>query len=145
VEPELTFSVTSKTSQVLVLDAGHIAIDSELADKQRVQDVYAKRGRQYSDDDYKQLEDLMYDRMLISLDSTQLLLSDELDAAMAALDGTSKGDGGGGGLHVVERINMSFTVQNAIVNAPTLTSFKIAGNLPELQVNFSDRKYRELR
>ena len=44
-------------------------------------------------------------------------------------------------LHVLERINMSFTVQNAIVNAPNLTRFKIAGDLPELQVNFSDTKY----
>lgn len=57
---------------MLVLDAGHIAIDSELADKDRVKDVQAKRGRQYNDEDYKQLEDLMYDRMLISLDSTQV-------------------------------------------------------------------------
>ena len=103
--------------------------------------MQAKRGRQYSDDDYKQLEDLMYDRMLISLDSTQLLMSDDVDEAMSALDGHSHG--AGGDLHVVERINMSFTVQNAIVNAPTLTKFKIAGNLPELQVNFSDRKYRK--
>ena len=47
-------------------------------------------------------------------------------------------------LHIVERINMSFTVQNAIVNAPNLTRFKVAGELPELQVNFSDRKYKTL-
>ena len=46
-------------------------------------------------------------------------------------------------LHILERINLSFTVQNAIVNAPNLTRFKIAGDLPELQVNFSDRKYSE--
>ena len=44
-------------------------------------------------------------------------------------------------LHILERINMSFTVQNAIVNAPNITRFKIAGDLPDLQVNFSDRKY----
>lgn len=62
---------------------------------------------------------------------------------MKALDAHSHTDDTGGDLHLVERINMSFTVQNAIVNAPTLTKFKIAGNLPELQVNFSDRKYRE--
>lgn len=47
-------------------------------------------------------------------------------------------------LHILERINMSFTVQNAIVNAPNITRFKIAGDLPELQVNFSDKKYSKL-
>ena len=46
-------------------------------------------------------------------------------------------------LHILERINMSFSVQNAIINAPNLTRFKIAGDLPELQVNFSDTKYSE--
>jgi vacuolar protein sorting-associated protein 13A/C len=44
-------------------------------------------------------------------------------------------------LHILERINMNFSVHNAIVNTSTLTRFKIAGVLPELQVNFSDRKY----
>lgn len=48
-------------------------------------------------------------------------------------------------LHILERINMSFTVQNAIVNAPNITRFKIAGDLPELQVNFSDKKYSKLQ
>lgn len=44
-------------------------------------------------------------------------------------------------LHILERINMSFSVQNAILDVPNLTRFKIAGDLPELQVNFSDKKY----
>ena len=46
-------------------------------------------------------------------------------------------------LHILERINMSFSIQLAIINAPNLTRFKIAGDLPELQLNFSDRKYSQ--
>lgn len=65
-------SVTQKNSQVLILDAGHIAVDSKLADQEQLNEVQAKRGRQYSDDDYKQLEELMYDRVLLKLDSTQV-------------------------------------------------------------------------
>lgn len=133
--------VTTKKSQVLVLDAGHIAVDSKPADKDAVQDVQNKRGQQYSDDDYKRLENLMYDRMSLTLDSTQLLMGDDIDECMKAIDSPSDGDKD---LHIVERINMSFAVQNAIVNTPTLTKFKIAGDLPELQVNFSDRKYHTL-
>ena len=44
-------------------------------------------------------------------------------------------------LHILEKINLSFSVQLAITNAPNLTRFKVAGDLPELQVNFSDKKY----
>lgn len=70
----IPMDVTSAKSQVLILDAGHIAVDSKLADQDLVKDVQSKRGQQYSDKDYKQLEDLMYDRMLLSLDSTQVSL-----------------------------------------------------------------------
>jgi len=47
-------------------------------------------------------------------------------------------------LHILEKINLSFSVQLAITNAPNLTRFKVAGDLPELQVNFSDKKYSKL-
>lgn len=69
-------------------------------------------------------------------------MGDDIDACLAALNHTGHVEGAD--LHIVERINMTFTVQNAIVNAPTLTKFKISGELPELQVNFSDRKYQSL-
>ena len=65
-------SVTRKDSQALVLDAGHIAVVSRLADKDEIKEVQSKRGKQYSQDDYKQLEDLMYDRLSLRLESTQV-------------------------------------------------------------------------
>jgi vacuolar protein sorting-associated protein 13A/C len=54
------------------LDAGHIAVESKLADKDQLKEVQSKRGRQYSDDDFKQLEDLMYDKLSLRLESTQV-------------------------------------------------------------------------
>ncbi len=65
----------------------------------------------------------------------------DVDACMRALD--HEHSSGKTELHILERINMSFSVQNAIVNAPNLTRFKIAGDLPDLQVNFSNRRYSE--
>jgi len=44
-------------------------------------------------------------------------------------------------LHILEKINLSFSVQRAITDAPNLTKLRITGDLPELQVNFSDKKY----
>jgi len=55
-----------------VLDAGHIAVESKLADKDKLKEVQSKRGRQYSDDDFRQLEDLMYDKLSLQLESTQV-------------------------------------------------------------------------
>lgn len=64
--------MTEKDCQALVLDAGHIAVESKLADQDQVKEVQSKRGKQYSNDDYKQLEDLMYDRLSLRLESTQV-------------------------------------------------------------------------
>lgn len=55
-----------------MLDAGHIAVESKLADQDQLKEVQSKRGRQYSDEDFRQLEDLMYDKMSLRLESTQV-------------------------------------------------------------------------
>jgi vacuolar protein sorting-associated protein 13A/C len=55
-----------------VLDAGHIAIESELADSDQLKEVRSKRGQQYNDEDYRQLEGLMYDKMSLRLEATQV-------------------------------------------------------------------------
>lgn len=69
-------------------------------------------------------------------------MGDDVEACMKALEDTHGSSSYE--FHILERIGMSFTVQNAIVNAPNLTRFKVDGELPELHVNFSDRKYQAL-
>lgn len=66
------YSVTTRNCKHLIVDAGHIAIESELADKEKIRAVHLKRSQQYSDEDYKQLEALMYDKMSLKLKSAQV-------------------------------------------------------------------------
>lgn len=48
-------------------------------------------------------------------------------------------------LHLLERINIDLQIDKSIVPAAVnLAQFKISGNLPSLQVNFSDMKYKSL-
>ena len=47
-------------------------MESKLVDKEQLKDVQKKRGRQYSDEDFRQLEDLMYDELSLRLESTQV-------------------------------------------------------------------------
>lgn len=68
------------------------------------------------------------------------MLGDELQACRDALtsDGTDS-------LHLLERINIDLQVQNSIVpSAVNLSRFKVSGNLPTLQLNFSDTKYKTI-
>lgn len=85
-------SVSEKSCRHLVLDAGHIAVVSALANKDELREIQSKRGRQYSEDDFKQLEDLMYDRFSLRLEDTQVRLSAANDFSdKVAFDGRRSG------------------------------------------------------
>ncbi|KAG8694260.1 hypothetical protein FRC09_009967, partial [Ceratobasidium sp. 395] len=107
-----------------------------------MREIDAKRKRQYTDDDYSQLESLMYDRFSVKLHAAQLLLGNDLETALAGLN-HSQDDAQQ--LHLLERINLDFAVQNTIVpDAVNLAKLKVSGKLPELKVNLSNQKYKGL-
>lgn len=134
-------SVTKKESLCMILDAGHISVQSELIDKDTLNDVQSKQKQQYTEEDYRRLEQLMYDKFLVKLQSTQLLLGPSIDETKKQLDenNTSRH------LHIVDRINIDFTVETCIVpKASGLTKFRIGGHLPVLHASISDSKYKNL-
>ncbi|PLW57557.1 hypothetical protein PCANC_01138, partial [Puccinia coronata f. sp. avenae] len=130
--------VTRYDCHHIILDVGHISVSSNLLSKERLETIKAKQNRQYTNDDYVQLESMMYDQFHVELTDTQLLLDKSFEKCLVALDEPK----GHEEAHLIERITMSFNVFNCMVdNAPNLTRFKVQGDLPELRVNFSDRKY----
>lgn len=150
--------ITTPNCKHLVIDAGHISIESDLVDKSAVQWVQLKRNQQYNDEDYRQLESLMYDKLTLRLEDAQVtfffqlverklngmcfqfVLGDSLFACLDALSSTSNDS-----LHLLERINIHLDIHQSIVpTAVNLARFKIAGNLPSLHVNISDSKYKAL-
>jgi vacuolar protein sorting-associated protein 13A/C len=69
-----------------------------------------------------------------------LLLGNDLEVVLAGLD---RDHTGAQELHLLERINLDFAVQNTIVpDALNLAKFKVSGKLPELKVNLSNQKYK---
>jgi len=155
----LLCSVTTHQCSHLVIDAGHIAVESDLADKGALREIQAKRNKPYAEDDYKRLESLMYDKMSLKLQAAQVsvhieykansnasnfgvqfVLGNDLQACRDALI-SEKSDT----LHLLERINLNLRVHNSIVpSVLSLARFKISGKLPSLQVNVSDAKYKAL-
>lgn len=69
----IIYSVTTNDCKHLVVDAGHISIESALADKDAIRTIHLKRNQKYNDDDYKYLESLMYDKLLLRLEAAQVL------------------------------------------------------------------------
>ncbi|KAF5314046.1 hypothetical protein D9611_006808 [Ephemerocybe angulata] len=132
--------ITTKECSHLILDAGHISIESDLADKTAVHSIYQKRNQQYDEEDYRRLESLMYDKMSLKLQDAQFVIGRNLQGCLDALTGPSEDN-----LHLLERINISFQIQKSIVpTAVNLAQIKVAGTLPSLQMNLSDAKYHSL-
>lgn len=134
-------SITSKSTICLILDAGHISVNSELVDKNTLKEVQSKQRQSYTDEDYKRLESLMYDKFLVKLSSTQLLIGPGIEETKAQL---SKRDDSKS-MHVVEKINIDLIVELSIIpKAPNLAKVRISGNLPVLHASVSDKKYKSL-
>ncbi|KAF9888012.1 hypothetical protein FE257_009402 [Aspergillus nanangensis] len=134
-------SITQESSLCLILDAGHVSVNSELVDRQTMRDLQAKQKRQYDEGDYKELEHLLYDRFLLKLDSTQVLIGPGIEITKSQLssDVASKN------LHIIDRINVDFVLELCIVPKVTeLTRTRISGHLPELHASISDKKYKGL-
>lgn len=69
--------MTSKNCQHIVLDAGHISVESDLADQKAVDAVKAKEHQEYEEEDYKRLESLMYDKFHVKLEDAQVGIARE--------------------------------------------------------------------
>jgi len=134
-------TVEAEDSTCLILDAGHIRVSSELVDEQTMKQIQAKQRKSYTDEDFKRLESAMYDKFLVGLTSTQLLIGPSIAETKAQLEERDDKLM----LHVVERINVDFVVEVSILpKAPNLTRVKMSGHLPVLHASVSDAKYKTL-
>lgn len=134
-------SITQESALCMILDAGHVSLKSELVDKETLQDIQSKQKKKYSEKDFQKLEGLMYDKFLLKLDSTQLLLGPGIEATKAQLN--AKDDPHS--LHIIDRINMDFTLETSIIpKSSDLTKTRISGHLPVLHASISDKKYKNL-
>ncbi|KAH6673104.1 putative vacuolar protein sorting-associated protein 13 [Halenospora varia] len=133
--------ITSRQTACLILDAGHISVNSQLVDKDTLKEIQAKQKQTYTDDDYKRLESLMYDKFLVKLSSTQLLIGPSIEDTKAQLEKRDESQS----YHIVEKINIDFIVELSIIpKAPNLAKVRVSGHLPVLHASVSDKKYKSL-
>ena len=134
-------SITEASTLCLIVDAGHVSVTSKLVDKETMKEVQAKQKRQYTEEDYRQLEGLMYDKFLLKLESTQVLIGPGVDETKAELYTDKQTQH----LHMIDRINMDFTLETSIVpKAADITRTRVSGHLPMLHASISDKKYKNL-
>ena len=134
-------SVTKESSICLILDAGHIRVSSELVDKKTIHDIQSKQSQQYTEADYRQLEGLMYDKFMLDLESTQVLVGPSITATRKQLESPDSAKS----LHVIGRTSLHFLIETCIIpKGSDLTRFRVTGKLPLLHASISDAKYKSL-
>lgn len=134
-------NITTRKSTCMILDAGHISVNSELVNKETMKEVQGKQSSTYTDEDFKRLETLMYDKFIVKLSSTQLLIGPSIEETKLQLVQKN----GDLNMHIVEEINIDFLVQLSILpKAPNLSKLRVSGHLPLLHVTASDTKYKTL-
>lgn len=136
-------SLTSQDSPVMIIDAGHINVDSQLADKAVINDIKNKDIQKYSKQDARTLEDLMYDKFNLQLSQTKVLIGSNTKECLWQLQDHPPRHGVDA--RFIERIDMNFLIELCILPGKTeFTKFKVSGRLPLLSINLSDSKYKIL-
>lgn len=132
-------SITEEKSVCLILDAGHISVNSQIVDKETLNQIQKKQEQSHTNEDYQCLESLMYDKFLVKLSSTQLLIGPSIQEAKAQIDKRDDSKL----MHIVEKINIDFMVETSIIpKAPDIAKVRVSGRLPLLHVSVSDEKYK---
>ncbi|KAI9741223.1 MAG: hypothetical protein M1834_002939 [Cirrosporium novae-zelandiae] len=134
-------SIIQESTLCLIFDAGHVSLNSELVDKETLRDIQSKERKKYTDEDLKQLQGLMYDKFLLKLDSTQVLIGPGIAETKAQLEANDDSKN----YHLIDRINMDFVLENCIIpKAADLTKTRVSGHLAVLHASISDKKYKNL-
>ncbi|KAJ3031870.1 UNVERIFIED_CONTAM: hypothetical protein HDU68_011629 [Siphonaria sp. JEL0065] len=132
-------SCTSKKTTVVVIDAGHLNVESNLVDKDAKKQLELKQGSDFTPAEMEKLFSMMYDKFQCVLTSVQVVIGPTLESCLVEVSGAS----GSSHLHFLERADVTFDVKLSIV--PKLANHVrtiISGKLPRLHMNISDRKYK---
>ncbi|KAG4305942.1 hypothetical protein PORY_000852 [Pneumocystis oryctolagi] len=124
----------------IILDAGHISLESNLVEKEKILEIQSKHNKVYSKEDYSNLKSLMYDKFSLKFESIQLLIGLFInDTSQELREKNSKS------FKIIDKTDMFFLLEISILSkASNLTKFKISGHLPLLHASISDEKYKIL-
>ncbi|KAL7310459.1 Vacuolar protein sorting-associated protein 13 [Mucor circinelloides] len=130
---------SSITSRGIVMDAGHINVESRLAPPDALTMLKSKSAADMTIEDNMKLRELMYDKFTVQLTQTKILVG-SIETCLVQVR-TPREELRY--LHLVDRIDMTFLAELCIIRKSVdMPRFKISGHLPLLKVNFSDTKYR---
>ncbi|KAI9097290.1 hypothetical protein DFS34DRAFT_116945 [Phlyctochytrium arcticum] len=131
---------SSDESMVLLVDTGHLILESIYVNKKEKAELHARQGNFKTATDLGEISSLLYDRFSCQLSDLQVLIGPSLGTCLEGLKGESSKQ-----IHFIEKVNLQFDIDMCILpNLIDYPRFKVSGSLPRLHVNLSDRKYKTM-
>lgn len=130
---------TSWKSPVAILDAGHISVTSDLVDKKVIEEFKAKDS--YTENDWKKLNTLMYDRFNLHLQDAQFLVGSTIKKTMEQLHTQNSKQSA----VILENLDVKLYFGVSILpDATNLARFKMGGEIPGIKVALNDFQYKTI-
>lgn len=116
----------------MVIDCGHIRIDSDLAEERDIGDL--KNSLEHCN--LQKLNKFAYDRFKFDIKKLQILGIKELKFSNGKIDLTES-------LSIIDKTNIGFLLESSIIPENyEIEKFRISGNLPVLSLQFSELKLK---
>lgn len=124
-------------SAAAVLCVGALNVSSELVPQSVLNEVKSRQALQYTQDDWRRLESLMYDRFSIVFKDTRILLGEHMsDIDLVLNEKSSK-------LHFIDKTTLQFLLELSIVpQNRNLTKCRLSIMMSELRTTLSDVQYK---
>jgi len=130
---------SSYKSPVAILDAGHINIVSDLVEKNKIKEY--KDKEKYTKDDWKNLNELLYDQFKFSLEDAQFFVGHTIKSTMEQLYSHDKPRPA----LMLDNFSVNFNLGLSILpDAQNLAKMRLGGNVPKLQVAMNDFQYKTI-
>lgn len=127
-------------SPVAILDAGHISVISKLVEKSKIEEIKGKTS--YSEDDWKQLNTLMYDTFVLHLQDAQFLVGPNIRDTMEQLHFEDTKDRKSS---ILDKLNIKLLLGISILpDVYNLARIKVGGEVPNIKLQINDFQYKTI-
>lgn len=134
----LPLDATNWNSPVAILDAGHISVVSDLADKSKMEEIRKTSKADYTDDDWDALTSYLYDRFNLILQDAQILIGSNIKSTIEQLHG-----GENRTAVILDQLTIKTLLEVSII--PTyyqIPKFKLSSDVPRFRAMISDYQYK---
>lgn len=134
----LPLDANSWSSPCAVIDAGHISLISDLADKDKTNNIKNLSQEEYDKIDVEELNRLMYDKFNLHLQDTQVLIGPTIKSTIEQLHNSD-----GNTSTILDKLDMKMLLELSILpKAPNLAKIRVTANLPSFIAKMNDYQYK---